>query len=126
MNMAPQEKFTECTGCEIHCWAVPGAKCCCGGIRVLWQIAGTVSDLSVTKEPVCGVAPPKVRVVQQDVILTAHDYATLRHLREWFEAGDPIQLPAGLSARACLLMLRAVEAELTLRVEVKKHAEGKV
>lgn len=33
--MIEGEKWTHCTGCESHCWAKPGAKCSCGGERIL-------------------------------------------------------------------------------------------
>lgn len=29
------EVYTKCTNCEIRCWSVRGAKCACGGMRVM-------------------------------------------------------------------------------------------
>ena len=32
---ARQQRWTDCTDCQIHCWAPPGATCACGGVRVI-------------------------------------------------------------------------------------------
>ena len=52
--MNHDEVYTHCTNCDIMCWAIPGSKCACGGMRVrvspAWIPAKDVSTTDLRAE----------------------------------------------------------------------------